>query len=147
MDRPIFTDVPPDVQTDSTDLSISLAKQAIAAYYAEFNILISDDSIFLKDYTRIFKDWRMKFETDRRDGRIFVVTYDDYNDQLSLDVMTFEHSAIFDEPLKEKHQGVKREAVDDLHKNPKKLLIKLAQSSGSHRKIKKGNILWQKQHD
>lgn len=127
MNRPIFTDVPPDVQTDSTDLSISLAKQAIAAYYAEFNILISDDSIFLKDYTRIFKDWRMKFETDRGDGRIFVVTYDDYNDQLSLDVMTFEHSAIFDEPLKEEHQGVKRETIDDLHKKFKETIDQIGQ--------------------
>ena len=110
MDRPIFTDIPPDVCTESTDLSISMAKQAIAAYYAEFHVLISDDSIFLKDYTRIFKDWRMKFETDRGDGRIFVVTYDAYNDQLSLDVMTFEHSAIFDEPMK-KHRGVTKEDV------------------------------------
>lgn len=110
MDRPIFTDIPPDVCTEATDLSISMAKQAIAAYYAEFHVLISDDSIFLKDYTRIFKDWRMKFETDRGDGRTFVVTYDAYNDQLSLDVMTFEHSAIFDEPAKE-HRGVPKEDV------------------------------------
>lgn len=113
MDRPIFTDIPPDVCTESTDLSISMAKQAIAAYYAEFHVLISDDSIFLKDYTRIFKDWRMKFETDRGDGRTFVVTYDAYNDQLSLDVMTFEHSAIFDEVSKE--NGISKEDLDDLH--------------------------------
>ena len=52
----------------------------------------------------------MKFETDRGDGRTFVVTYDAYNDQLSLDVMTFEHSAIFDEPMKE-HRGVPKEDV------------------------------------
>ena len=114
MDRPIFTDIPQDVCTESTDLSISLAKQAIAAYYTEFHVLISDDSIFLKDYTRIFKDWRMKFETDRGDGRIFIVTYDAYNDQLSLDVMTFEHSAIFDEPMKE-HRGVPKEDVMALY--------------------------------